>query len=191
MEAELARRPAFPYGADYQRRPIGGPTVCQDAGRAWGRIHGAQHRGPAMPVHGPLTERWARPGNVPRWYVWWRLLGVQDGHCATCPGPAEVVDHDHVTGLLRGLLCYDCNTTEAAHARALERGQHRGEVCWFASYWAAPPAAPFGWFWPDPARSTTTFFLPAPPAWAPRRVPRRLCSPFMCRMRARGLLLGR
>ncbi|WP_262414259.1 endonuclease VII domain-containing protein [Actinacidiphila acidipaludis] len=144
-----------------------------------------------MPVQGPLTERWTRPGRVPRWYVWWRLLGVQDGHCATCPGPAEVVDHDHVTGSVRGLLCFDCNTTEAAHARALERGKHRGDVCWFASYWAAPPAAPFGWYWPHPDRSTAASFLPTPPAWTPRPTPPLRCSSIRCRMHARGLLLER
>jgi hypothetical protein len=42
----------------------------------------------------------------------------QDGNCASCglkpsgKGPASVlhVDHDHVTGDVRGLLCFSCNT---------------------------------------------------------------------------------
>lgn len=42
-----------------------------------------------------------------------RLIG-QNNVCATCPrSPNEkkplVVDHDHVTGKVRGLLCYNCN----------------------------------------------------------------------------------
>ena len=45
------------------------------------------------------------------------ILEVQEGHCAICPTtPAEerlsvlVVDHNHDTGEVRGLLCNACNT---------------------------------------------------------------------------------
>lgn len=46
------------------------------------------------------------------------LLAEQDGHCALCPKRPEDqtrykrflhVDHEHDTGLVRGLLCADCN----------------------------------------------------------------------------------
>ncbi|WP_442813080.1 endonuclease domain-containing protein [Streptomyces sp. NBC_01800] len=33
-----------------------------------------------------------------------RPYSEQDGHCATCPGPAEVVDHSHRSGIVRGVL---------------------------------------------------------------------------------------
>lgn len=46
-----------------------------------------------------------------------RLLDLQDGRCAVCrtrePGRKSqvfAVDHDHVTGQVRGLLCYNCNS---------------------------------------------------------------------------------
>lgn len=45
------------------------------------------------------------------------LLTEQEGRCAICrtakPGGrwgSFMVDHDHETGLVRGLLCYRCNT---------------------------------------------------------------------------------
>lgn len=45
-----------------------------------------------------------------------RMLAGQGGRCATCPRtPADehrgrlAVDHDHVTGAVRGLLCANCN----------------------------------------------------------------------------------
>lgn len=49
------------------------------------------------------------------------LLAAQDGKCAVCKQPPSkansrahwgeklCVDHDHVTGKIRGLLCNDCN----------------------------------------------------------------------------------
>jgi hypothetical protein len=42
------------------------------------------------------------------------MLEAQDGHCACCPATSSDgrlldVDHDHLTGLNRGLLCRSCN----------------------------------------------------------------------------------
>jgi Recombination endonuclease VII len=38
------------------------------------------------------------------------LLAAQDGLCAVCKSaPAVHVDHDHVTGAVRALLCFNCN----------------------------------------------------------------------------------
>lgn len=46
--------------------------------------------------------------------IWEDMLYRQGGHCALCNKPATVVDHDHKTGKVRGLLCHGCNRQIAA-----------------------------------------------------------------------------
>lgn len=46
---------------------------------------------------------------------YWELFDMQGGLCAICAGMEGrdlVVDHDHETGYIRGLLCRSCNTWE-------------------------------------------------------------------------------
>jgi len=44
-----------------------------------------------------------------------RTLEAQGGHCAICPSTARlVVDHNHKTNALRGILCHRCNVRLAA-----------------------------------------------------------------------------
>jgi hypothetical protein len=40
-----------------------------------------------------------------------KLVALQDGRCAICKRVCDnfVVDHDHTTGKVRGLLCKNCN----------------------------------------------------------------------------------
>jgi hypothetical protein len=39
-----------------------------------------------------------------------RMLVEQDNKCAACDKPdPEHVDHDHATGQVRGMLCFNCN----------------------------------------------------------------------------------
>lgn len=47
---------------------------------------------------------------------WGALFEQQGRSCACCrkdlgDGFRAAVDHDHVTGLVRGILCFDCNTS--------------------------------------------------------------------------------
>lgn len=69
-----------------------------------------------------------------------RMVSEQDGKCAICHapfGPKVCVDHDHKTGIVRGLLCSPCNIglglfkddperlREAARYLAPKRGRGR------------------------------------------------------------------
>ena len=48
------------------------------------------------------------------------LYEASDGLCAICyKESARIIDHNHKTGQIRGVLCYACNTALAA----LEKGQ--------------------------------------------------------------------
>lgn len=63
------------------------------------------------------------------------LRDHQAGICAGCERDDKelVVDHDHKTGLVRGLLCNSCNIAEG-----------RGGRPWIQAYRDSPPAAEIG-----------------------------------------------
>ena len=60
--------------------------------------------------HGSTRQFWLeRRYNVDSVQVEWLKL-QQGGVCAICQKNEPVhVDHDHVTGLVRGILCFNCN----------------------------------------------------------------------------------
>jgi hypothetical protein len=66
------------------------------------------------------------------------LFKAQDGRCAICQGERRQrlsVDHDHATGVVRGLLCRMCNS------RLLTAARDRPEVLLAAArYLNTPPA---------------------------------------------------
>ena len=64
-----------------------------------------------------IKQNWVRQimklGCTPELYV--KLNAEQEGLCALCRKPNAAgkklaVDHDHKTGIIRGLLCNGCNT---------------------------------------------------------------------------------
>jgi hypothetical protein len=57
----------------------------------------------AIPTSDWITPEWSNP-----------LVSWQQGRCAICGTRGEplVEDHDHVTGLIRGLICRSCNNRE-------------------------------------------------------------------------------
>jgi hypothetical protein len=69
---------------------------------------------------------------------WEFLASWQDGRCAICGSSPKtlVTDHDHLTGLVRGLLCYSCNAVEG-HAGEGSKGM-------IASYRRRHPAIILG-----------------------------------------------
>ena len=61
-----------------------------------------------------------RAGGARKYHLWLRygltladvehLLSLQSGRCAICGSPdPQHVDHDHESGRVRGLLCFNCN----------------------------------------------------------------------------------
>lgn len=65
------------------------------------------------------------------------LLRHQDGRCGFCETElvTPVLDHDHATGLVRGLLCGRCNTIE---------GRTSSEHVQWSAYRLSPPASVLG-----------------------------------------------
>lgn len=72
------------------------------------------------------------------------LMGIQGDLCGVCQRPMDnrkggrVLDHDHHTGLTRGLLHQGCNI-------ALGESGNGGDL--HRAYLKNPPAGPFGWYY--------------------------------------------
>jgi hypothetical protein len=69
------------------------------------------------------------------------MLAAQDGVCAICRRPPKTkrleVDHDHKSGLVRGLLCWRCN-----HRVLGQAGDDAELLRSAAQYLDEPPAVP-------------------------------------------------
>ena len=74
------------------------------------------------------------------------LFAAQDGKCAICGATGGLlVDHDHSTGLVRGLLCHRCNVKLGQYHDSTSRLRRSGHPE-FAEYVCFPPAQRKGLF---------------------------------------------
>jgi Recombination endonuclease VII len=82
------------------------------------------------------------------------LAEVQRGDCALCltAGKFLELDHDHHTGLVRGMVCRSCNNHEG---RCRWNGCERPVL---AAYRVNPPAVDTGWIW-DTAGTVSRIML--------------------------------
>ena len=81
-----------------------------------------------------------------------QLIKLQGGKCALCETPLKDVgghpalDHDHRSGLVRGVLCSNCNGMEGQiHSRAIRAKRKRTAREWLFSlleYWEYHQANP-------------------------------------------------
>jgi hypothetical protein len=75
------------------------------------------------------------------------LLELQGCRCAICGADSpRCADHDHTTGLLRGMLCPACNHREGRHSSGVFAVADPA----VAAYLSALPAADLGWMWDLP-----------------------------------------
>lgn len=81
--------------------------------RCSGRVKAQPSRGRYLDPNAEREAKWRGRG-IKDFTVedYDRLLEEQDGRCALCESEMKraVVDHDHDTGKVRGLLCDTCNT---------------------------------------------------------------------------------
>jgi len=112
-------------------------TVPPSPGRELPSLEAWQEWRAALPAPGGWADVRGLPGPTKQ-RMRATLANVQQHKCALCLGEGLVLvlDHDHATGLARGMLCQGCNNRE---------GMNRGPL--FDAYRANPPAAGAGWIW--------------------------------------------
>jgi hypothetical protein len=95
----------------------------------WRRDHVYCSKRCAVWAHGLRTKYGLSPAE------YWELLASQGGGCAICasrPGRKRFpVDHDHLTGLVRGILCDQCNQVIGLAAEDPERLARAAQYVFF------------------------------------------------------------
>lgn len=86
--------------------------------RQWNEAHAEERRLYMRDYYQANKQRWVEWGRKQRFTrrrmtedEFDQMLDTQDGGCAICrvEGQPLVIDHDHATGEIRGLLCHACN----------------------------------------------------------------------------------
>lgn len=107
----------------FHKNGTGYQAWCKDCKKPavlkWRREHPEQHRehvrkgGKNFYKRNPLK---VRENALKRKYnidliSYNKLIDLQNNVCAICKNTGKLhVDHDHITGIVRGLLCMNCNT---------------------------------------------------------------------------------
>lgn len=88
-----------------RREPKRNPAYWE---RKAARRRAEEYKAKRRPYH-VAYNRQRRTGITPELYA--ELVDLQEGACLLCFRVMKLhVDHDHVTGRIRGLLCSPCNT---------------------------------------------------------------------------------
>ena len=95
--------------------------------RRWYQSHREQHKKYKQNAYKRLGENLDSKQFRDYWKLYFpdafeKLLAIQEGRCAICGISLEDrqihVDHDHKTGLVRGLLCWHCNRFRVSQNRS-------------------------------------------------------------------------
>ncbi|MBL7495215.1 hypothetical protein I6A84_17475 [Frankia sp. CNm7] len=134
------RKPASEF-ATRKRASDGLHTYCRPCNNARAyasieRLHGTSRNWKLKERYGLTAEQVAQ------------MVADQGGMCAICEErPAEHVDHDHATGVVRGVLCFTCNvglgTFEDDPTRLLDAMRYLwlwGAECLAAAWWMRMPS---------------------------------------------------
>lgn len=100
---------------DVERPQVTSNQRCETCGRLFRSLasHLARCQNDAVADARAAAQRMALYGLTEDAYV--KLWNSQGGKCAICSHSYRlVVDHDHATGRVRGLLCAKCNTALGA-----------------------------------------------------------------------------
>lgn len=94
--------------------------ICRAGNRKWAKEHPDKTRA-------SIRNAYLKKNYGIRQIEYDRLYQIQQGRCGLCHiHQTELlkrfaVDHDHKTGLIRGLLCFDCNTGLGKFGDSIER----------------------------------------------------------------------
>lgn len=111
-------KPLTEFFKDKSNKTNGHYSICKkcktDSAMNWRAANKEQYNSNQRQQHKKNYERnrLYRYGLTPEQYN--GMLQIQDNKCCTCScAPKKtrplVIDHDHITGEVRGLLCYKCN----------------------------------------------------------------------------------
>lgn len=103
-------KPGIEFGIN-RRKANGRTGACRDCCAGASRRSYAKRRSEGKPHHGFNRESWLKREYGLTLAEYDELVQQQDAACAICRVVPDrlCIDHDHATGVVRGLLCNNCN----------------------------------------------------------------------------------